>query len=166
MPQGSSVERLIFDRINRSHMPLGSSPAHLSGIWGAMVAHIGPVAGCSTYNAQVLFFRYSGPRLYPLTKSVGHQTSYMPCPTTCDAHKNILWAKTRWFVLSFFVLRPNRATALGGTWGLRGRGGGGGALPLPLPLPAGSISPNRSVRRVLQRLGGSVTLRSKTANPQ
>jgi hypothetical protein len=31
---------------------------------------------------------------------------------------------------------------------------------------AGPISPNRGVRRGGQRLGGSVTLRSKTANPQ
>jgi hypothetical protein len=33
-------------------------------------------------------------------------------------------------------------------------------------LGAGPISPNRGVRRGAQRLGGSVTLRSKTANPQ
>jgi hypothetical protein len=32
--------------------------------------------------------------------------------------------------------------------------------------PAGPISPNRGVRRGPQRLGGGVTLRSKTANPQ
>ena len=31
---------------------------------------------------------------------------------------------------------------------------------------SGPISPNRGVRRGPQRLGGSVTLRSKTANPQ
>jgi hypothetical protein len=41
----------------------------------------------------VLFIRHSGPRLYPLTKSVGHQTSYMSCPSTYDAHKNIRWSK-------------------------------------------------------------------------
>ena len=33
-------------------------------------------------------------------------------------------------------------------------------------LLSGPISPNRGVRRGPQRLGGSVTLRSKTANPQ
>jgi hypothetical protein len=32
--------------------------------------------------------------------------------------------------------------------------------------PPGPISPNRGVRRGPQRLGGGVTLRSKTANPQ
>jgi hypothetical protein len=48
---------------------------------------------CWLFHVQVLFFRYSGPRLYPLTKSVGHQTSLMSCPTTYDAHKNILWSK-------------------------------------------------------------------------
>jgi hypothetical protein len=77
-------------RISRGHIPLNSSPAHLSGIWGALVAHIGPFAGYSTYK-QVLFIRHSGPRLYPLTKSVGHQTSSMSCPTTYDAHKNSRW---------------------------------------------------------------------------
>jgi hypothetical protein len=33
-------------------MPLDSSPAHLSGIWGALVAHIGPFAGYSTYHTK------------------------------------------------------------------------------------------------------------------
>jgi hypothetical protein len=36
----------------------------------------------------------------------------------------------------------------------------------PWPVPAGPIFPNRGVRRGAQRLGGGVTLRSKTANPQ
>jgi hypothetical protein len=42
-----------------------------------------------------------------------------------------------------------------GGWGLKEAGG-----------TAGPISPNRGVRRGAQRLGGGVTLRSKTANPQ
>jgi hypothetical protein len=48
---------------------------------------------CWLFHVQVLFIRHSGPRLYPLTKSVGHQTSYMSCSTTYDAHKNIRWSK-------------------------------------------------------------------------
>jgi hypothetical protein len=92
-------------RIIRSHIPLNSSPAHLSGIWGALVAHAGPFAGYSTYKCCLFFIRHSGPRLYPLTKSVGHQTSSMSCPRPYDAHKNIHWSKreTRWCVLRFCV---------------------------------------------------------------
>ena len=54
---------------------------------------------CWLFYVQVLFIRHSGPRLYPLTKSVGLQTSSMSCPPTYDAHKNIRWFKTRWCVL-------------------------------------------------------------------
>jgi hypothetical protein len=43
---------------------------------------------------------------------------------------------------------------------------GGRAPPSTGILPPGPISPNRGVRRGPQRLGWSVTLRSKTANPQ
>jgi hypothetical protein len=42
---------------------------------------------CWLFYVQVLFIRHSGPRLYPLTKSVGHQTLFLSCPTTYDAHK-------------------------------------------------------------------------------
>ena len=42
---------------------------------------------CWLFYVQVLFFRHSGPRLYPLTKSVGHQTSFLSCPSTCDVKK-------------------------------------------------------------------------------
>jgi hypothetical protein len=73
------------------------------------VAHIGPFAGYSTYKC-CLFGTLAGPlalvyniSLYPLTKSVGHQTSYMSCPTTYDALKNIRWSKKRWCVLRFCV---------------------------------------------------------------
>jgi hypothetical protein len=54
---------------------------------------------CWLFYVQVLFIRHSSPRLYPLTKSVGLQTSSMSCPLTYDAHKNIRWRKTRWCVL-------------------------------------------------------------------
>jgi hypothetical protein len=48
---------------------------------------------CWLFYVQVLFIRHSGPRLYPLIKSVGHQTSFLSCPTTYDAHKNTRWSK-------------------------------------------------------------------------
>jgi hypothetical protein len=51
---------------------------------------------CWLFYVQVLFIRqirHSGPRLYPLIKSVGHQTSFMSCPSTYDAHENIRWSK-------------------------------------------------------------------------
>jgi hypothetical protein len=34
----------------------------------------------STYHVHLLFFRYSGPVLYPLDKSVGYETSGISCP--------------------------------------------------------------------------------------
>jgi hypothetical protein len=37
--------------------------------------------------------RHSGPHLYPLIKSAGHQTAFLSCPTTYDAHKNNRWSK-------------------------------------------------------------------------
>jgi hypothetical protein len=54
------------------------------GRWWLILGHLLAVL---RMHKQVLFFRHSGPRLYPLTKSVGHQTSSMSCPTTYDAHK-------------------------------------------------------------------------------
>jgi hypothetical protein len=54
---------------------------------------------CWLFYVPHKIFRHSGPRLYPLTKSVGLQTSSMSCPPTYDAHKNIRWCKTRWCVL-------------------------------------------------------------------
>jgi hypothetical protein len=51
------------------------------------------LAICWLFYVQVLFIRHSSPRLYPLTKSVGHQTSFLSCPSTYDAHKNIRWSK-------------------------------------------------------------------------
>jgi hypothetical protein len=61
------------------------------GVW--LVLHIGPFAlalcSTSTFCARghdVLrassVFRYPGPRLYPLTKSVDHQTPSVSCPAT------------------------------------------------------------------------------------
>jgi hypothetical protein len=50
--------------------------------------------------------------------------------------------------------------------GLRLAACGLGLAVLVLLIAAGPISPKRGVRRGPQRLGGSVTLRSKTANPQ
>jgi hypothetical protein len=68
-------------QIHRTYIPPGSSPAHLSGIWGALVAHIGPFADYSTYKCC----------FYPLT------TNQTRCP-----QKHPL-AQKRWCVLSFFV---------------------------------------------------------------
>jgi hypothetical protein len=103
-----AAERLLFDRsdqqinrIQRSHISRNRCPAHLSGIWGALEAHIGPFAGYSTYRC--CFF--GTPALvYPLTNSVGHQTSSMSFATTCDAHKNIHRAETRRCVLGLFCV--------------------------------------------------------------
>ena len=98
-----AVERLIFDRSDQqiSNQPWSYTPRQLSS---APIRHMGGAGGsywaiCWLFYVQVLFIRHSGPRLYPLTKSVGLQTSSMSCPPTYDAHKNIRWCKTRWCVL-------------------------------------------------------------------
>ena len=98
-----AAERLIFDRSDQqiSNQPWSYTPRQLSS---APIRHMGGAGGSYwaiwwLFYVQVLFFRHSGPRLYPLTKSVGLQTSSMSCPPTYDAHKNIRWCKTRWCVL-------------------------------------------------------------------
>jgi hypothetical protein len=91
-PLSLAALRASWLRFHRtgSYAPRELSSAHLGHMGGALVAHF-PFAGYSTY---VLFFRHSGPRLYPLTKSAGHQTSFMcSCPSTYEAHKNIRWSK-------------------------------------------------------------------------
>jgi hypothetical protein len=69
-----------MNRIHRGNIPLDSPPAHLSGISGG---DGGPYwAICWLFYVPYKIFRHSGPRLYPLTKSVGLQTPSMPCPPT------------------------------------------------------------------------------------
>jgi hypothetical protein len=60
---------------------------------------------CWLFYVPYKTFRHSGPRLYPLIKSVGHQTSFLFCPPTYDAHKNIRWCKTRLCVLRRYGFR-------------------------------------------------------------
>jgi hypothetical protein len=86
-----AAERLVFDRSDqqKSNQQLSSAPPGL-------------------FYVQVLFFSALRPSfivyiLYPLTKPAGHQSSYMSCPTTYDAHKNTRWSKMRWCVLMFCV---------------------------------------------------------------
>jgi hypothetical protein len=99
---------------------------------GALVAHIGPFAGYSTCS-QVLFFRHSSARpsfaLYPLTKSVGHQTSSTSCPSPYDAHKNIRWSK-RGGVSWGFASQTALINAIC-TWGNKRRPVSPGHLPTP-----------------------------------
>jgi hypothetical protein len=51
-----------------------------AGRWWLILGHLLAIPRTSAV------FRHSGPSLYPLAKSVGHQTSTMSFPTTCDAH--------------------------------------------------------------------------------
>jgi hypothetical protein len=46
---------------------------HLPGTYGVLVleTHIGPFAAYCLFHVHLLFFRHSGPILYPLDKSVG-----------------------------------------------------------------------------------------------
>jgi hypothetical protein len=39
----------------------------------------------------LLFFRHSGPALYPLGKSVGYETSGISCPTTHKHNHEVRW---------------------------------------------------------------------------
>jgi hypothetical protein len=92
-----AVERLTFDRSDQqiSNQPWSYTPEQLSS---TPLRHMGGAGGsywaiCWLFYVHVLFIRHSGPRLYPLTKSFGHQTSFLSCPSTYDAHNNIHWSK-------------------------------------------------------------------------
>jgi hypothetical protein len=86
-----AAERLIFDRSDQqkpnppqSYIPRQLSSTHLRHMGGGTGGSYWAI--CRLFYVQVLFFRHSGPRLYPLTISVGHQTSSMSSPGTYDAH--------------------------------------------------------------------------------
>jgi hypothetical protein len=98
-----AAEWVIFDRSDqhKSTQPHSYTPRQLPS---APLRHMGGAGGsywtiCWLFYILATYYVHSGPRLYPLTKSAGLQISFMSCPPTCDAQKNIRWAKTRCFVL-------------------------------------------------------------------
>jgi hypothetical protein len=100
-PEGAGGEKKRDQQ--KSNQPQSYIP--LEQLSSAPLRHMGGAGGSYwaifwLFYAPYKIFRYSGPRLYPLTKSAGLQTSSMSCcPPIYYAHKNIRWYKTRWCVL-------------------------------------------------------------------
>jgi hypothetical protein len=84
-------------RINRSHVPLGSSSAHLSGIWGwrwwLILGHLLAILR-AIQNISAL-----RPSFIPVNQTRWPPNFVYVLSTHIRCPKNICWCKTRWCVL-------------------------------------------------------------------